>query len=161
MQQAIRALLGGASGSFFYHLLVLLTVEVGLALAYNAYRRSRSRGDMALAWMWGGVLALRTAAITVAMFGWLEHAPFNGNFWALGRFIDAATLFLLTWGFVLAPLASDRLVWGSLGLGMATCLGAAFLAQPGAGPLDSVRTWQMLEALFLAVALVLVWARAQ
>lgn len=39
MQQAVRTLLGGASGSFFYHLLVLLTAEVGFALAYNAHRR--------------------------------------------------------------------------------------------------------------------------
>ena len=161
MQQAVRALLGSASGSFFYHLLVLLTVEVGLALAYNAYRRSRGRRDMALVWMWGGVLALRAAAITVATFGWLEGSPFNGNFWALGRFIDAATLFLLAWGFVLAPLASDRVAWGSLGLGVASCLGVAFFAQPDVGPLGSVRAWQGLEGAFLAIALVLVWARAE
>ncbi len=161
MQQAVRALLGSASGSFFYHLLVLLAVEVGLALAYNAYRRSRSRGDMALAWMWGGMLALRTTAITVAVFGWLEGTPFNGSFWSLGRFVDAATLFLLVWGFVLAPLASERMAWASLGLGLAACLGVAFLAQPDVGPLESVRAWQTLEGLFLALSLALVWARAQ
>lgn len=161
MQQAVRALLDSASGSFFYHLLVLLTMEVGLALAYNAYRRSRGRGEMALVWTWGGMLALRTAALTVAVFGWLGGTPFNGSFWALGRFIDATTLFLLTWGFVLAPLASERTAWGSLGIGLAACLGFAFLAQPDAGPLESVRAWQALEGLFLATALVLVWARAQ
>ncbi|MBC7224767.1 MAG: GAF domain-containing protein [Anaerolineae bacterium] len=161
MQQAVRTLLGGASGSFFYHLLVLLAVEVGFALAYNAYRRGRGRGELALVWTWGGMLAVRTAAITVALFGWLQGTPFDGNYWSLGRFIDAATLLLMAWGFVLAPLLPSRVAWGSLGLGMAMCLGMAFLAQPATGPLDSVRAWQGLEAGFLAVALALVWARAQ
>lgn len=155
MQQAVQALLGGASGNFFYHLLVLLTAEVGLALACGAYRRSRGRAEMVLACMWGGMLALRIVAIAVAIFGWLEEPAVNGSFWTLGRFVDAASLFLLAWGFVVAPLVSDRMVWGSLGLGIAACLGIAFLAQPG------VRAWQVLEGCFLAIALVLVWARTQ
>lgn len=161
MQQAVHALLGGASGNFFYHLLVLLTVEVGLALACGAYRRSRGRAEMVLACMWGGMLVLRLVAIAVAVFGWLEEPSVNDSFWTLGRFVDAASLFLLAWGFVVAPLLSDRIAWGSLGLGMAACLGVAFLARPGVGPLDSLRAWQVLEGGFLVIALVLVWARTQ
>jgi len=160
MEQAVATLLGGAAGSFFYHLLILFAVEAGLALAYGAYRRSRGKQELALVWAWGGMLAIRTAAIALSIFGWTAGTPAEG-FWSLGGLIDTATVFLLVWGFVLAPQFPVRTAWAALAAGTAICLGAGVLAYPAVGLLDGVLTWLVLQACFLAVGLVFVWRRDQ
>ncbi|MGQ9583989.1 MAG: GAF domain-containing protein [Anaerolineae bacterium] len=159
MEQAVATLLGGPSGSFFYHLLVLLAIEAGLALSYDAYRRSRDAEERSLVWAWGGMLAVQTATVAVAAFEWMGGNLAGSGFFSLEQAAEAMTLFLLVWGFVLAPQFSGRLAWVTLGLGVTLCLGGGVLAHPEVGLLDGAPTWPSLALGFLAVGVLLVWRR--
>jgi len=109
----ILTLLSTQSGSLIYHLIVLLVLEAGLAIAWDQWRRSQD------AWPYaatvrartqtialGGMLGLRGLLILVTLIA--GSSPDTAAVWIppLERAIDVISLGLLAWAFV--PALRDR-----------------------------------------------------
>jgi signal transduction histidine kinase/uracil-DNA glycosylase len=111
-------LLSTQSGSLLYHLMVLLVLEAGLAIAWGQWRRSRD--------VWPTAVALQARIQFIALIGLLGlrgllliaviiagRSPEMAVAWIppLERAIDVVSLGLLAWAFV--PALSNRFILGT------------------------------------------------
>ena len=110
-------LLSTQPGSLIYHLIVLLVIEAGLAIAWGQWRRSRNIWPYAPTFQvririvaLGGILGLRGLLAVVALIA--GHSPETAVVWIppLERAIDVASLALLAWVFV--PILRDHVLAG-------------------------------------------------
>ena len=154
MDTSLEALLGGASGGFFYHLMALFAIETGLALSYGAYRSSKAMRDLALAWAWGLMLAFRAALLVPFLFSWLAQTDLSGLVGPLERTADVATVWLLVWGFAVAPRLSPRGMWVTLSSGLVVCIIPLALSLPAVGLLPfATWAWLLLGIALLGLGL--------
>jgi len=131
MLSSALTLLSTQSGSLIYHLIVLLALEAGLAIAWGQWRRSRDtwpRASMVKARTQFialvGVLGLRGLLLVAALIA--GRSPETAAIWIppLERAIDVVSLALLAWAFV--PLSRDHVTVGT-GLLVVNTLAAGFL----------------------------------
>jgi signal transduction histidine kinase len=96
-------LLAVPPGSLAYHLIRLVVLEAGVALAWYHYRIGRSRRDQLAAWGLGAALALQ--------FGPLALAAFDGHqfTWALGA-VETLIALALVWSLALLYLEQQGVV---------------------------------------------------
>lgn len=126
MLSGALTLLSTQSGSLIYHLVVLLVIEAGLAIAWGQSRRSRDAWPHAVAIRartqviaLGGMIGLRGLLLVAAIIA--GRSPQMAVAWIppLERAIDVVSLGLLAWAFV--PALHDHLILGT-GLLMANTL---------------------------------------
>ena len=95
----ISNILASPLGSLVYHLILLLTVEAALGMAWGEWRRTRREQAQRLLFAMGGLIIVRVvhlvAGVIVAL-GWAEGWILLPS---LERFADTASICLLGWAF--------------------------------------------------------------
>jgi len=114
-------LLSIGPGTFGYHLLVLLVLEVIVGIVFIEWRHTRNPDHHRALWAFVGLLALRAMLLLSELFGPAIIAPLTSG-------VEVASLVLLGWAF-LAPLLNHRIRKGYLigGLGATILCVVVFL----------------------------------
>ena len=135
------ALLAVPPGSLAYHLVRLVVLEAGLALAWYHYRIGRAPRDRLAAWGLASALALQFAPLALAALRVDDLA------WALGA-LEALIALALVWALALVHLDNEWSVRYAPAL-----VGASVLAVLAFWPAGSELIWIVVTSLlFLSAA---------
>lgn len=118
------------SGSFLYHLLVLLAVGAVLGMAWGEWQHSRGVQARRLFLASGGLLLCRLPYLVVALGARLDWVPIETLFPPLERLADVASIGLVIWAFLAADQRRER-IWDLFcvaNLVLAVGIGATFVA---------------------------------
>ncbi|MBN1136768.1 MAG: GAF domain-containing protein [Anaerolineae bacterium] len=162
----VSKILSSPLGSLVYHLLLLLTIEAVLGMAWEEWRRTRRGLAQRLFISFGGMVLVRlgyVVAALLAMAGWADRTMLLPP---LERFADTASLALIAWALIPAasltrsqrgahaatrwPRTRNLLLAANLILALAACIASIAwwgqeLAAAGTGtlnPLDYNLSWQ-------------------
>ncbi len=97
---SLTVLLSTASGTFVYHLLVLMALEAMVSIALAEWRHSRNPNHRRIAWAFGGLLVMRALLLLSEPSGPPIVAPISNG-------IEMASLMTLGWVF-LRPFTNQR-----------------------------------------------------
>ena len=143
------ALLAVPPGNLAYHLVRLVVLEAGLALAWYHYRIGRARRDRLAAWGLGGALALQFGPLALAALNMADPAP------ALGA-LEALIALALVWALALIHLDREWVIRYAPALGGACVLAAVAFRPAGSEPI-----WIVITSLLFLLGVATLFGRRE